>query len=121
LDIPALRVTMLPDHVSHAYYKYYVFVKPEMLQAGWNRERIIIALNAEGIPCFTGSCSEMYLEKAFDANGMRPEKRLPVAEELGETAMMFLVHPTLSDDDMKDMVRATQKVLDSLNNEGFNY
>jgi dTDP-4-amino-4,6-dideoxygalactose transaminase len=111
LDIPALRVTMLSDHVSHAYYKYYVFVKPEMLQAGWNRERIIIALNAEGIPCFTGSCSEMYLEKAFDADGMRPEKRLPVAEELGETAMMFLVHPTLSEHDMRDIVRTVEKVM----------
>lgn len=111
LNIPALRVTTPPDHTSHAYYKYYVFVKPEMLKTGWNRERIIIAINAEGIPCFTGSCSEMYLEKAFDAGGMRPEKRLPVAEELGETAMMFLVHPTLSENDMRDMVRAVEKVM----------
>ena len=111
LNIPALRVTTPPDHISHAYYKYYVFLKPEMLKTGWNRERIIIAINAEGIPCFTGSCSEMYLEKAFDADGMRPEKRLPVAEELGETAMMFLVYPTLSDNDMLDVVRAVEKVM----------
>ena len=72
---------------------------------------IIISINAEGIPCFTGSCSEIYLEKAFDADSMRPEKRLPVAEELGETAMMFLVHPTLSDSDMLDVVRAVEKVM----------
>ena len=82
-----------------------------MLQPGWNRERIIIAINAEGIPCFTGSCSEIYLEKAFDADGMRPEKRLPVAEELGDTAMMFLVHPTLSEKDMWNMVKAVEKVM----------
>jgi dTDP-4-amino-4,6-dideoxygalactose transaminase len=111
LNIPALRVTMPLDHISHSYYKYYVFLKPDMLKTGWNRERIIIAINAEGIPCFTGSCSEMYLEKAFDAGGRRPEKRLPVAEELGETAMMFLVHPTLSEKDMQDMVRAVEKVM----------
>ena len=111
LNVPALRVTTPPDHISHAYYKYYVFLKPEMLKTGWNRERIIIAINAEGIPCFTGSCSEMYLEKAFDADCMRPEKRLPVAEELSETAMMFLVHPTLSDNDMLDVVRAVEKVM----------
>ncbi len=110
LNIPALRVTIPPDHISHAYYKYYVFVKPEMLQPGWNRERIIIAINAEGIPCLTGSCSEIYLEKAFDADGMRPEKRLPVAEKLGDTAMMFLVHPTLSEKDMWNMVKAVEKV-----------
>ncbi|MFH1977459.1 MAG: DegT/DnrJ/EryC1/StrS aminotransferase family protein [Pseudomonadota bacterium] len=111
LNIPALRVTIPPDHISHAYYKYYVFIKPEMLQPGWNRERIIIAINAEGIPCFTGSCSEIYMEKAFDADGMRPEKRLPVAEELGNTALMFLVHPTLSENDMWNMIKAVEKVM----------
>ncbi len=111
LNIPALRVTAPPDHIFHACYKYYVFLIPDMLRPGWNRERIIIAINAEGIPCFTGSCGEMYLEKAFDADGMRPKKRLPVAEELSETAMMFLVHPTLSGADMLDMVKSVEKVM----------
>jgi dTDP-4-amino-4,6-dideoxygalactose transaminase len=110
LNIPALRVTTPPDHIAHAYYKYYVFVKPDMLKSGWNRERIIVAINAEGVPCFTGSCSEIYLEKAFD-DDMRPEKRLPVAEELSKTAMMFLVHPTLSENDMRGMVKAVEKVM----------
>jgi len=109
--IPALRVTIPPDDIYHAYYKYYVFIKSAMLKKGWNRERVIVAINEEGIPCFTGSCSEMYLEKAFDADGMRPEKRLPVAEELGETAVMFLVHPTLSENDMYDVVKAVEKVM----------
>jgi len=112
LNIPALRVTTPPDHISHAYYKYYVFLKPDMLKKDWNRERIIIAINEEGLPCFTGSCSEMYLEKAFDADKLRPKKRLPVAEELGETAMMFLVHPTLSEEDMWDTVKAVEKVME---------
>jgi len=111
LKISALRVVVPPDHIYHAFYKYYVFIKPEMLKKGWNRERVIVAINEEGIPCFTGSCSEMYLEKAFDADKLRPKKRLPVAEELGETAMMFLVHPTLSEDDMLDTVQAVEKVM----------
>ena len=70
LNIPALRVTVPSDDFSHAYYKYYVFIKPAMLKKGWNRERVIVAINEEGIPCFTGSCSEMYLEKAFDADNL---------------------------------------------------
>ena len=111
LNIPLLRVTVPPDHISHAYYKYYVFIKPEMLKNGWNSERVIAAINNEGIPCFSGSCSEIYLEKAFDAQGMRPEKRLPVAQELGESSMMFLVHPTLSEDDMRSMVAGVNKVM----------
>lgn len=110
-NIPALRVAIPPDHIEHAYYKYYVFINPEKLKSGWNRERIIIAINAEGIPCFTGSCSEIYLEKAFAGTGMRPKKRLPVARELSETAIMFLVHPTLSENDMRDTVKAVEKVM----------
>ncbi len=110
LNIPSLRVTVPPDHISHAYYKYYVFVKPEMLKSGWNRDRVIAAINNEGIPCFSGSCSEIYLEKAFTPD-MRPEKRLPVAEELGENAMMFLAHPTLSEKDMKNMAAGVKKVM----------
>ena len=110
-NIPALRVTVPPDDFYHACYKYYVFVEPEMLKKGWDHERVIIAINEEGIPCYTGSCSEMYMEKAFDADNLRPKKRLPVAEELGQTAMMFLVHPTLSEEDMMDMVKAVEKVI----------
>ncbi|MBN1470746.1 MAG: DegT/DnrJ/EryC1/StrS aminotransferase family protein [Syntrophaceae bacterium] len=111
LNIPTLRVTIPPDDVIHAYYKYYVFLKPEMLKRGWDRERIIMAINQQRVPCFTGSCSEMYLEKAFAVAKLRPQRRLPVAAELGKTAMMFLVHPGLTEKDMKDMVRAVEKVM----------
>lgn len=111
LKIPALHVVVPPKHIFHAYYKYYVFIKPGMLKKGWNRQRIIVAINQEGIPCFTGSCSEIYLEKAFDIGNLRPKKRLPIAEELGKTAMTFLVHPTLSKDAMQDMVRVVEKIM----------
>ena len=108
--IPALRVTRPHDHLRHSYYKYYVFLRPDRLRDDWNRQQIIDAINAEGIPCFAGSCSEIYLEGAFP-EGMRPPSRLPVAKELGETALMFLVHPTLSDRDMRETADAVEKVL----------
>ncbi|MBP9014438.1 MAG: DegT/DnrJ/EryC1/StrS family aminotransferase [Smithella sp.] len=111
LNIPALRVTVPPDDVVHSYYKYYVFLKPEKLKKDWDRERIITAINKLGIPCFTGSCSEMYREKAFAKDKLRPGKPLPVAKELGDTAIMFPVHPTLSVDDMRGMVKAAQKII----------
>jgi dTDP-4-amino-4,6-dideoxygalactose transaminase len=69
------------------------------------------ALMAEGIPCGSGICSEIYLEKAFDQGALRPQERLPVAKQLGETSLMFMVHPTLSVDDMEDVVRAMEKVM----------
>lgn len=99
-QIPALRVTTPPPEIGHAYYKYYVFVRPECLLSGWDRDRIMAAINADGIPCYSGSCSEIYLEEAFANTGWAPKTRLPIARELGETSLMFLVHPTLTEADI---------------------
>ena len=109
--IPGLRLTIPPPEIEHAYYKYYVFVEPEALKSDWSRDRMMTALVAEGIPCGSGSCSEIYLEKAFDQDTLRPKERLPIAKQLGETSLMFMVHPTLSADDMEDVVRAMDKVM----------
>ena len=81
----------------HAQYKFYVYVRLEKLAAGWSRDRVIDEVNRLGVPCYQGSCSEVYLEKAFDGTGWRPAQLLPVARELGESSLMFLVHPTLTD------------------------
>ena len=110
-QIPALRVTIPPTEIGHAYYKYYVFVRPELLKVGWNRDRIMEAIIAEGVPCYSGSCSEIYLEKAFDNTGWRPISRLPVAQELGETSLMFLVHPTLTEADISKTCAVINSVL----------
>jgi len=108
--ISAFRVTVPPDNIQHAYYKYYVFVRPERLTDGWNRDRIMEAVAAEGIPCYSGSCSEIYLESAFPSE-WRPARRLPVAKELGETSLMFLVHPTLSRENMEDTWKTVENVM----------
>lgn len=89
-----------PQACVHAAYKCYVFVKEDQLASGWNRDRIMSEINALGVPCYSGSCSEVYLEKAFDNTGFRPQERLPVAKVLGETALMFLVHPTLTTEEL---------------------
>ena len=86
----------VPEGSEHAAYKCYVFVQPEQLKPDWSRDRIINEMAAAGVPVFSGSCSEVYLEKAFDNTNLRPAQRLPVAMELGETSLMFLVHPTLT-------------------------
>jgi len=96
-NLATLRVPEVPDAVEHAWYKYYVFVRPEALKDGWSRDRMMAEIVARGVPCYSGSCSEVYLEKAFEGTGFRPPERLPVAKELGETSLMFLVHPTLTE------------------------
>jgi dTDP-4-amino-4,6-dideoxygalactose transaminase len=110
VGIPALRTTVPSDGLYHSYYKFYVFVRPERLCSGWSRDRIMNAITAEGIPCFSGCCGEIYLEKAFGA--LCPEQRRPVAKELGENSLMFLVHPTLCDDDIRDTIATVQKVME---------
>jgi len=92
-----LRAPPIPDHIEHAAYKCYVFVKGGVDL----RDKIMREINEKGVPCYSGSCSEVYLEKAFDNTGFRPNERLPVAKELGETSLMFLVHPTLAEEEIK--------------------
>lgn len=110
-ECPALRVPEVPTDVLHAAYKCYVFVRPELLADGWSRDRIMAEINEQGVPCYSGSCSEIYLEKAFDDTGWRPEQSLPVARELGETSLMFLVHPTLTDAEMDKTCAVIKQVM----------
>jgi dTDP-4-amino-4,6-dideoxygalactose transaminase len=114
--LPAMRCSSCPGNCEatgcvHAQYKFYAYVRPENLKPGWSRDRIIDAITAEGVPCFQGSCSEVYLEKAFDGTGWRPKERLPVAKNLGENSLMFLVHPTLTQAEINKTADAIQKVL----------
>ena len=111
-QFPALRVPEPPAGFDHAWYKYYTFLRPERLRSGWTRDRIMTAINTGGVPCFSGSCSEIYLEKAFADRLLQPMQRLPVARRLGETSLMFLVHPTLTEADMEDVCRTVAQVLE---------
>ena len=105
-----IRLVKVPSYIEHAEYKHYMFVKPEQLVDGWSRDRIVNEINERGVPCFQGSCSEVYLEKAFDNTPWRPEKRLPNAVELGETSIMFLVHPTLTEAEMTKTTQVMKEV-----------
>lgn len=86
-------------------------MNPEQLAEGWSRDRIVDAIVAEGVPCFQGSCSEVYLEKAFDGTDFRPAERLPNAKLLGETSLMFLVHPTLTSNEINRTCKALALIL----------
>jgi dTDP-4-amino-4,6-dideoxygalactose transaminase len=100
--LAGVRLTLPPADVRHSYYKYYFFIRPEALAAGWSRDRILDEIAAAGVPCGSGSCSEIYREVAFDTS-VRPTEPLPIARELGETSVMLQVHPTLDEADMRRM------------------
>ena len=106
-----LRVPSIPDYIEHAAYKCYVFVELKKLKDGWSRNRIIKEINTLGVPCYSGTCSEVYLEKAFDNSGFRPKERLANAKELGQSSLMFLVHPTLTKNEIQQTCEAITSVM----------
>jgi dTDP-4-amino-4,6-dideoxygalactose transaminase len=110
-EIRGLRVPGPGAEVTHAWYKFYAFIEPDLLLPDWDQTRIIEAIDAAGIPCRSGSCSEIYREKAFSGAGLAPIMPLPVAARLGRTSLMFLVHPTLSTGDMEATVAVVARVM----------
>ena len=110
-DLPAVRVPLPAEELVHAWYKFYAFVLPEALASGWSRDRILAEIAAPGYPAFSGSCSEIYLEKCFQVAGLASAERLPVARQLGETSLMFLVHPTITPEQMAGYAEAVRTVV----------
>ena len=106
-----LRVPVVNNYVEHAAYKCYVFVNTNLLKVDWNRERIIEEIKLKGVPCYSGSCSEVYLEKSFNNSSMKPKVSLPNAKKLGEESLMFLVHPTLSNKEIQKTCDVIKSVM----------
>ncbi|WFE72049.1 DegT/DnrJ/EryC1/StrS aminotransferase family protein [Halomonas sp. M1] len=127
-DCPGLRVPVLctetsinstSEYSQHGAYKCYVFIRPQRLAPGWDRDRILNEINQRGVPCFSGSCSEVYLEKAFINAGWQPHASLPVAQELGQTSLMFLCHPTLTHEEIDKTCQVLKEVMKESTNTAF--
>ena len=110
-DPEILRIPAPADKISHAFYRFYVFLNREKLRPEWNRARIIGALRNGGIPCDSGICPEIYREPAYRDAISRGHPRLPVARELGETAVAFPVHPGIGAELLAEMAGSIRAVL----------
>jgi dTDP-4-amino-4,6-dideoxygalactose transaminase len=109
----SIRVPLPDASMQHAFYRLYAYVKEDGFKSGWTRDRIIGEITARGVPAFQGSCSEVYRERAFENTPWRPAQRLPNALALGETSIMFLTHPTLTDEEVQltcEVIRAVMEV-----------
>ena len=84
----------------------------EKINPNWSRDKIIKEIVSLGAPCYSGSCSEVYLEKAFLNTDYFPKERLPNAKKLGETSLMFLIHPTLTEDELDKTCEALTSVME---------
>ena len=114
---PWLIVPKVPAHIIHAYYKCYVMVNENKLPKNTSRDDIINIINKLNVPCYSGSCSEVYKEIAFENTNLRPTKDLVNAKKLGEISLMFLVHPTLTTDEMQTICQLLTQALNEINNK----
>ncbi len=93
-EVPGLRLPEPDERYRHAYYKLYAYVEAGPAA----RDEILRQAGQAGLRVFSGSCSEVYREKAFD---FLEQGELPVARLLGEQSLMVEVHPTLRPDLLK--------------------
>ena len=112
----AIRVSDIPadsakDGTRHAWYKFYAFVDEKYLKPNWNRDRIVASISSKGVPCQQGTCSEIYLEKAFEGFTVPSPSALTAASELGSTSILMLVHPTLTKRSMDKACDVVARVL----------
>jgi dTDP-4-amino-4,6-dideoxygalactose transaminase len=91
-DVPRLRVPVPEAGLAHAFYKFYAYVDAPAAEASVLRGEVLKRTAAAGLRVFSGSCSEMYKERAFADLSISP---LPNAHQLGESSLMVEVHPTL--------------------------
>ncbi len=108
---PLLRIPIPHKGLVHGWYKFNCFLNKDFLKDNWSREKIIKAIIERGYPAFQGGCSELYLEKCFSSKSSKKYKKLLIANELGETNITFLVHPTIEEELMSDYASNILKVL----------
>tara|TARA_Y100000589_G_scaffold164885_1_gene156706 strand:- start:1331 stop:2503 length:1173 start_codon:yes stop_codon:yes gene_type:complete len=110
-DISCVRIPFPELNIKHAWYKLYIYINKDYLKKGWSRDLILTEINEKGYPAGSGSCGELYLEKAFQDNGFRKFKTLTNAKELGETSIMLLIHPTITNDEINNYAECIRYVL----------
>jgi dTDP-4-amino-4,6-dideoxygalactose transaminase len=110
--VPGLRVPLPPEGAEHAFYRLHGLVEPEALAEGWDRDAILDAIVAEGVPCNYGTCAEIYREQAFSRHGYGPASRLPGASHVHDNTVTFFVDPNITPEDIDDTIEAVRKVME---------
>jgi perosamine synthetase len=107
-DLPGVEPLALRPGVAHAYHIYVVLLDLEQLTV--DREQVFAALRKEGIgvnvhyrPVHLHS---FYSERFGTGPGL-----CPVAEDAGNRMLTLPMFPTMSDQDLTDVVRALEKVI----------
>ena len=98
--------------IKSAWYRFYFFLKTDIKYYQKLRFKIIKDLRKNNLKCFTGSCPEIYLEKAFKKlNNIRPI-RLKNCKILGETSIALEINHTLEYSQHKKKLLILKQVIE---------
>jgi len=81
--------------IKSAWYRFYFFIRTDVKNYQKLRFKIIKNLRKNNLKCFTGSCPEIYLEKAFKKLPNSKIIRLKNCKILGETSIALEINHTL--------------------------
>lgn len=84
---------------GHAFYMYTGFID--------NRDAVLTALNDRGIPARLNGCPNLYLEPVFVGKGLR----CPNADASGARTLGLPIYPTLSNEDVAEVIAAVREEL----------
>jgi len=109
-SVRGIRIPRPGNRVTHAYYKFYFYLDVASDSARLRDEIVRRAVEA-GIRLFSGSSSEVYLEKAFDD---LPRPDCPVSRDIGARSLMVEVHPTLDPARLRLRAQAVAGIIDDV-------
>jgi len=108
VDMPAVKPLAVSPHVSHAYHLYVVQFDLDQLAA--SRERIFMALRAEGIGVnvhyIPVHLHPFYRQRFGTGPGL-----CPVAEGAYEQIISLPIFPRMTESDVEDVIAAVRKVI----------
>ena len=94
------RIPTPTSTYKHAWYKLHAYIRPEAISSSWSRDRVLEEISLLGYPALSGSCSEIYLEASFRNSGFTPFTSSHCSNAW-ETSLMFLVHPTITESQIR--------------------
>lgn len=107
-----LRVPRPPSGIDHAWYRAYAFIAADKLKAEWTQQRIIAEFAQYSVPSGIGSCPEVYREQGVPDSNTGQLGRLPIAKALGESALVFVVHPSLTGENIKTVCQVIHDIFE---------
>ena len=100
-----INLPIIKKNNTHAFYRYTITINFDQLKSKINRNNLIKKIISKNIYCNVGGCPEIYLEKTF--NKFVKKNRLPIAKDLNDKTISFLVDHTISE---KNMINISKKL-----------